>query len=245
MIREISRCGAGKSIESDPVDAWCPGLNRRRLIAGCGTIALASWAPFVYGCRLFPPDSTDHYLATQDGRAAGFQSISFFHAAAEFVVSTQRRFQYLNGAGDRIDYSHSAREFWSDGRLQRFESTTRHGDRHSRVTAETVDHVTMLVRSTESRLPSLVTGYVVPGNLWHRDARLVSRLMDLSDGRLKLVNVARVGEDIRSVAGITRTTQHYRFRGEMNLDAWYTEDCQLARVLLPFRTAAPVVFELG
>lgn len=208
-------------------------------------LALGVRAPPAYACRLFPPDSTDRYRATQDGRDAGFQSISFFHQEEELIVSTQRGFEYLNGAGKRIEYAHSAREVWLNGWLNRFESTTRHGEKQNRVFAETVDHVTLLVRSTESQIPSLVTGYVVPGNLWHRDARLVSRLMDLADGRLKLVNVALAGRDTLAVAGSARTASHYRIRGEMNLDAWYTDDCQLARVLLPFRNAAPVVFDLS
>lgn len=208
-------------------------------------LALGVRAPPAYACRLFPPDSTDRYRATQDGRDAGFQLISFFHHKDGFVVSTQRSFEYRNGTGARIDYSHSAREVWLNGWLNRFESTTRHGEKQNSVTAETVDHVTMLVRTTETRIPSLVTGYVIPGNVWHRDARLVSRLMDLADGRLKLVNVALAGKDIVSVGGSARAASHYRFRGEMNLDAWYTDDCQLARVLLPFRNAAPVIFDLG
>lgn len=208
-------------------------------------LALGVGAPPAYACRLFPPDSTDRYRATQDGRDAGFQSISFYHREKELVVSTQRSFEYLNGAGKRIEYAHTAREIWLNGWLNRFESTTRHGEKQNRVFAETVDHVTLLVRTTESQIPSLVTGYVVPGNLWHRDARLVSRLMDLADGRLKLVNVALAGKDIVSVGGSARAASHYRIRGEMNLDAWYTDECQLARVLLPFRNAAPVVFELS
>lgn len=102
----------------------------------------------------------------------------------------------------------------------------------------------MLVRSTASGIPSLVTGYVVPGNVWHRDARLVSRLMDLVDGRLKLVRVLYAGKELVAAGGEDRIANHYRLRGEMNLDAWYTDDCQLAQMLLPFRDAAPVVFHL-
>lgn len=208
-------------------------------------LALGVRAPLAAQCRLFPPDSTDHYQAIQDGLGVGFQSISFYREQDEFLVSTLRRFQYVDGDGKRVDYFHSAREAWSNGRLDRFESATRHGNRHSAVTGETVDHVTMRVQSTESSLPSLVTGYVIPGNLWHRDARLVSRLMDLVDGRLKLVNVSRAGKEVIPVGDDTRAANRYRFRGEMNLDAWYTDACQLVRVLLPFRNAAPVILGLS
>lgn len=194
---------------------------------------------------MFPPNSTDRYRAFQNQHGVGFQSISFFHDGPDFVVSTHQDFRYQNGAGDTVQYSHRAREVWIAGWLNRFESTTRHGERNYRVTAETVDHVTMLVRSTASRIPSLVTGYVVPGNVWHRDARLVSRLMDLVDGQLKLVRVFYAGKEVVSAGGEAQVANRYRLRGEMNLDAWYTDDCQLARMLLPFRDAAPVVFHLS
>ena len=108
-----------------------------------------------YGCRLFPADSTDRFLARQYESDAGFQSISFFHDEPEFVVSTQQSFQYTNAAGKSVDFSHSAREVWVNGWLNGFESTTRHGERKFSVTAETVDDVTMLVRTSESPIPSL------------------------------------------------------------------------------------------
>lgn len=198
-----------------------------------------------YACRLFPPNSTDYFRARQNERETGFQSISFRHDESDFVVSTQQSFRYLNNSGNSVEYSHRAREVWVNGWLNRFESSTRHGEHNSSVFAETVDDVTMLVRSTESRVPTLVTGYVVPGTLWHRDARLVGRLMDLVDGRLKLVRVYYVGKKLIPVGESATPAHHYLIRGEMNLDAWYTEDCQLARIVLPLRNAAPITFGLS
>ncbi|MDX1514305.1 MAG: DUF6134 family protein [Gammaproteobacteria bacterium] len=219
-------------------------LKRRSMVLGLGVIGSGMLPLPSVACRLFPPDSTDRYRARQEDRDAGFQSISFFRESGEFVVSTRRNFRYVDVEGAAVDYDHSSREVWVNGWLNRFESTTRHGERTFRVDAETVDHVTMLVRSSAYPVPSLVTGYVIPGNVWHRDSRLVNRLMDMVDGRLKLVRVRYVGKEALAGAGDLQVANHYQWRGEINLDAWYTEECQLSRMLLPFKRAEPVIFDL-
>ncbi len=101
-----------------------------------------------------------------------------------------------------------------------------------------------MVTSSDYDVTLQVSGYVVPASLWHRDARLVNRLIDLADGRVKLVRVYYAGKDVLPGKDGVTVASHYRVRGEINRDTWYSENCQLLRTVMPVKDAEPVIFEL-
>jgi hypothetical protein len=208
-------------------------------------LAFSALAPgLVRARRLFPADSTDRYRVFQNSVAVGSQSLNFSRDDGRLIVSTQVSLSYRNDAGASVSFAHSARETWVGGWLHSFDSTTRHGERALVVEARTVERATLLVHSSELELPRHVSGYVVPGNLWHRDARLHNVIMDMVDGRAKLVKVFYDGKELLPSSAGAQVATHYRIRGEFNRDAWYTEDCRLARMLWPLRGAATLSFEL-
>ena len=208
-------------------------------------LAVGALAPGIArACRLFPSDSTDRYKVFQNSASVGFQSLNFSRDDSGLVVATQINLNYESDTGASVPFSHSARELWVGGWLNAFESTTRHGDRALVVKARTVERATLLVHSSELKLPTHVSGYMVPGNLWHRDARLHNVIMDLVDGIPKLVKVFYGGKELLPSSAGAQVANHYRLRGEFNRDAWYTEDCRLARMTWPLRDAAPLSFEL-
>lgn len=221
------------------------GLRRRDTLAIGAALGFGTLLPRgLEACRLFPKTSTDRYDAYQNGARVGSQRLEFSRDSGRFVVTRELRFSYRNGTGQNLSFSQRAREVWYRGWLDAFSAATRHGKTKIEVEARSVERGILLVNTSESDVVLQVSGYVVPSSLWHRDARLVSRLIDLVDGRVKLVKVHYAGKDVLPRGGEVAIASHYRIRGELARDVWYSEDCQLLRMVVPIDQAEPVRFEL-
>lgn len=195
-------------------------------------------------CRLFPPDSTDRYAVLQQGKHIGSHVLNFSRENGRFIVDVDTRFEYQRTGRGTVSFVHRAKEIWIGGWLNAFQSSTRHGNQRISVEAETLEQAMLTVRSDDDDIALQVTGYVVTSSLWHRDTRLVNRLIDLVDGRLKLVKVYYAGKDVVSSPGAPAVAAHYRIRGEINRDVWYGEDCRLLREERHLAEAASVTMQL-
>ena len=220
-------------------------LNRRKIIGFAGVLTLGAVLPdHAAACRLFPGDSTEQYAAYQNGVEVGAQRFVFSRKSGRFMADSELDLQYRDQSNQAVSFFHRAREIWRRGWLDSFSSVTRIGDREIRIEAHSAELGILSVKSNESDVTLQVSGYVVPTSLWHRDARLVNRLIDLVDGRVKLVKVQYAGKDLLPREGGVQVASHYRVRGEFVRDTWYGDDCQLLRIQVPMENAAPVTFEL-
>ena len=220
-------------------------LNRRDSIRLGTGLALSGLLPrFAQACRLFPQNSTDRYLAYQDGAEVGYQRLEFSRDGGRFLVASELEFHYRRRANQVSLFSHRAREVWRRGWLSGFSATTRHDEQKIEIKARSEKHGILMVTSSAYDVTLQVSGYVVPASLWHRDARLVNRLIDLADGRVKLVRVYYAGRDVLPGKDGVTIASHYRVRGEINRDTWYSENCQLLRTVMPVKDAKPVTTEL-
>lgn len=220
-------------------------LNRRDTIGiGTALVAGAILPGFAEACRLFPENSTDRYAAYQDGEEVGSQWFRFSRSSGRFLVTSELDLRYRDQANRALSFFHRAREVWHRGWLNAFSAATHYGDRSINIEAHSVEHGILMVTSSDSDITLQVSGYVVPSSLWHRDARLVNRLIDLVDGKVKLVKIFYAGKDVLPRDGSVTVASHYRVRGEIIRDTWYSDNCQLLRNLMPIRDAKPVTFEL-
>lgn len=221
-------------------------MNRRDTIGFGTALCLGALMPVpAEACRLFPQNSTDRYSAYQNGVQVGSQWFEFARSSGQFVVMSEIDLRYRDHTGVAFSFFHRAREVWHRGWLNAFSATTRYADREIRIEGRSLEQGILSVESSDSDVTLQVSGYVVPSSLWHRDSRLVNRLIDLVDGRVKLVQVYYAGKDVLPRDGGAIVATHYRVRGEIDRDAWYSENCQLLRTLMPLRNAKPVTFELS
>lgn len=220
-------------------------MNRRETIRFITALTLGAALPgSAEACRLFPRDSTDRYAAYQNGNRVGLQWFEFHRKSGHFMVNSELDIQYRDHANRAVSFLHRAKEIWLRGWLNAFSSTTRIGDREIEIEARSEEHGILSVHSNESDVTLQISGYVVPSSLWHRDGRLVNRLIDLVDGKVKLVKVYYAGKDMLPRDGGVTVASHYRVRGEFVRDTWYGESCQLLRIQAPVKNAEPVTFEL-
>lgn len=220
-------------------------MNRRDTI-GLGTaLGLVALLPASAGaCRLFPKNSTELYGAYQNGTQVGSQWFQFSRSSGQILVTSELDFRYRDHDGATFSFFHRARETWNRGWLNAFSAKTRYGDREVSIEARSIEQGILSVESSDSDVTLQVSGYVVPSSLWHRDSRLVNRLIDLVDGRVKLVRVYYAGKDLLPQDGGAIVATHYRVRGEIDRDAWYSDKCQLLRTLMPLQNAKPLSLEL-
>lgn len=220
-------------------------MNRRDTIGFGTALGLGALLPApAMACRLFPRSSTDRYGAYQDETQVGSQWFEFSRSSGQIVVTSELDIRYRDHAGATVSLFHRAREAWHRGWLNAFSAKTRYSDREIRIEAYSLEQGILSVESSDSDVTLQVSGYVVPSSLWHRDSRLVNRLIDLVDGRVKLVQVYYAGKDLLPHDGGAIVATHYRVRGEINRDAWYSNNCQLLRTLMPLQNAKPVSLEL-
>ncbi len=220
-------------------------LNRRESICLGTALSFSALLPCsAQACRLFPRNSIDRYVAYQHGAEVGAQRLEFSRRDGHFLVTSELEFSYKSYAGRAYSFFHRAREVWHRGWLNAFMAVTRHADRKIEIEARSQERGILLVTSSDSDITLQVSGYVVPTSLWHRDARLVNRLIDLVDGRVKLVKVYYAGKDVLPRGGGVTVASHYRVRGEIVRDTWYSDNCQLLRTLIPIEDAEPITFEL-
>ena len=203
-------------------------MHRRRLLTAAALLpAGALAAGRVSACRLFPADLTDRYRALQAGAEVGRQSIVFRRETGRFVVEVEVGIRFVLPGVGAVDYSHECREIWDTGWLHALDSRTRIGGRERYVEARRRKGA-LFVNGSEVRAYQIST-YVVPSSLWHRDSRLVEAFIDVESGDLRFVRPRYVGSERLEQGGAALEANHYRMRGQLNLDAWYDGDCALVR----------------
>lgn len=206
---------------------------RRRRFLNCAVTLGAAGLPFgqVLACRLFPADVTDRYVAWQDEREVGRQQIVFTREPGRFMVDVKLGIRFVSPAIGEISYEHESREIWNTGWLYALDSRTRI-DGHLREVHAERRGAALVVEGTDIRSFQVST-YIVPSSLWHRDSRLVDAFIDVESGRLRFVRPRYVGKETLRQDGAVVEAHRYRFRGQLDREAWYDADCVLVRWDLP------------
>lgn len=203
-------------------------MQRRRFLACTATLAGSALVPDAGEARrLFPANTTDRYVAWQGDSEVGQQQFSFRRETGRFVVDVEMGMHFVSPHIGAVDYSHESREIWNTGWLHRLESKTRINASVQDVHAERRSG-SLMVEGSDIRAYQVST-YVVPSNLWHRDSRLVDTFIDVENGDIHFVRPRYAGKDILHHDGVELEAHRYTFRGQLNREAWYDDDCVLVR----------------
>jgi hypothetical protein len=130
----------------------------------------------------------------------------------------------------RYQYSYRGREFWKDGRLQRFSSTCNDDGKKFEVSAVAEEGgLRVRVNGREHRMPAetwLTSYWTLP------DAKLregVIPLLDADNGRELDCRIQHVGTVQMAVMGQVQNVNHYRLTGKVQVDLWYDGAERLVR----------------
>lgn len=215
-------------------------LMRRRTAIGAGALTVAG-LPIAAAatCRFFPHNDSDHYLVRQRDRLIGRRSVRFGHGALGYEVDIEASFDFTVPGKGLVPFRHRSREIWRAAQLWRLDADTTIGTRRTWVRARR-ELDDLAVHSNVLEAPLRLSGYVVPSSMWHRDTRFVRGLLDVTDGRFKLVSVRGTGSESLRIDGAFVRAERYEMRGEIERDLWYDERCILVREVRPVAHGDPI-----
>lgn len=218
-------------------------MRRRQFLSGATALGAVGLGPrAVTACRLFPAGVTERYVAWQGDREVGRQEFAFLRGPDGFSVQSHIGMRFVSSSLGETTYEHESLERWDTGWLQALETRTRAGPTRRSVRAER-EAGSLRVEGSDVR-PFQLSNYVIPSNLWHRDARLVDAFIDVETGMLVSVRPRYAGKQRLYQGGGVVDAHRYTLRGQLDRDAWYDADCVLVRWDLPIAGGAWLSFRL-
>lgn len=205
-------------------------MQRRRFLSG-SALAGIGLAPAARACRLFPGDAVDRYAAWQGDQQVGRQAFTFAREPGRFVVDVELEMDLVSPTFGRLRYRHESREIWKAGWLHALQTRTRINAREQVVKAERRDG-SLMVGGSDVRA-YLLSSYIIPSNLWHRDSRLVDSFIDVENGELRFVQPRFAGKESLQQGGRRVEASRYSLRGQLDRETWYDARCALVRWDLP------------
>lgn len=209
-----------------------------------GAAAAVCVVPFpALGCRMLPGNSIERYAAWSAGKRIGELQFRFERDDGAFIVSARMRLSPMDLSGDAGAVEFQARETWRGAELKELDSSTLTLGLVREVSGRRVRNG-FRVLSDYFAHPLMISGYFVTSTLWHRDARLVAGFLDVQDGRFKRASVTPGVVETVKARGRDVRAQRYSYRGELNREAWFDDDCVLVHMKLLARNNTIVSFEL-
>lgn len=132
-------------------------------------------------------------------------------------------------------YTHRGAETWRDGRLVALDTRTDDNGEDFAVTARVEgDRLRVEGAHGELDLPS----DIVPTSYWDPTTPLSRTLLDTQRGRALSVQTRKVGRERVALPERAADCRRFRMRGDLNLELWYTEADELAKIAFEARGAA-------
>jgi hypothetical protein len=129
-----------------------------------------------------------------------------------------------------VVYSYRGQETWKNGRLHHFESSC-NDDGKRYVVAAQVDGDNLRVKVNNQE--RVTRGDVWLTSYWQQpDAKLINQVLPLLDADTGLdltSQLTLVGNEQRTVAGRAISVNHFRLKGQRNVDLWYDGSGRLVR----------------
>lgn len=218
-------------------------MDRRHaltLLAGAAASLVAAPSARSAGCTFFPQGGGWRFLVLRHGNVIGEHRFRFSRRSGDFVVEVAIDIAVELLGMTLFRFTHRAEEVWRDGWLHALTSATDDDGTLWRVESERRDGA---LRGRVNDIAFDVSGYVIPGSLWHRDTTRSQALLDTIDGRMKVIDSRALGEETVPADGGETAARHFRLSGQLERDVWYDADCAIARVSFPARDGSEITLE--
>ncbi|MCG8443908.1 MAG: DUF6134 family protein [Caulobacterales bacterium] len=131
-------------------------------------------------------------------------------------------------------YSHRNDETWRGDRLVAMDTRTDDNGDLFEVTAR-AEGDQLIADGVDGRIA--LPGDVLPTSYWRAETPERAILLDTQRGRVREVSSALVGSDRVAWRGGEVGARRYAMRGDLNLDLWYTDENEWARIAFEARGA--------
>ena len=192
------------------------------LILVCGT-AGREYAPSA--------DSVIAFGVERAGRPLGTHIVSFSQNGSQLEVTTDIDLQVRIGPITVFNYRHDAVEYWRDGRLMQFRSTTRKDGEDLDVSAR-LQGSEWQISGTDYGGDSL--NHSLPVSLalsshWNGYEVTANAIFNTETGDAMAVDITDLGTERLDIMGRRLEARHIRMEGTLVVDLWYGPDGEWVR----------------
>lgn len=208
--------------------------TRHRWLCG-GLVAVAAMAAAAPLTAALAPARDIAFAILRGDAPIGHHNVSFELSGLDLIVQIaigiEVRFAFLT----LYRYQHENREVWRDGRLVALETWTNDDGTIYGVTARDTPEG-LWVEGADGAF--LAPPDIIPTSYWNPATVEQSRLLDTQRGRLLEVAIEPSGVDVIAAGPSNVPVRRYAVTGDLNLDLWYTEHGEWAKIAFEARGSA-------
>ncbi len=208
------------------------GREVRRLWLCAGFIGMTILGAVAPLTAALPPTRDIAFAILSGDDPIGHHSVSFERNGEDIIVQIdigiEVRFAFLT----LFRYRHENREVWRDGRLVALDTWT--DDDGTRLTV-TARQTPAGLRIEGADGTYLASPDIVPTSYWNPATTEQTRLLDTQSGRLLEVAIQPSGLDVMAAGPNEVPLRKYVMTGDLNLDLWYTEHGEWAKIAFEAR----------
>ncbi len=196
----------------------------RKLLFGCASF-LFVWPNFAVANLLpnAPIDplslygTTHKFLVLRDNAVVGDHVLNFFKLNNQIIAETKFNIKISFLGLSLYNYQYESRGVWEEDRLQRIDVRVNDDGKEISNTAQ-METAGYSINNSNNLLPNTT---LFPTSHWNTNVLKQGQVFNTILGKLNTVEITNLGpEKIKILNGFIEA-DHYRYTGELRLDAWY------------------------
>ncbi len=221
-----------KAPARDAAASWpkCAAMRRLWLCTGLIAVLVATVAAPLTAA--LPPARKIAFAILSDDDKIGRHNVTFERRGEELVVDIDIDIEVRFAFFTLFRYRHENREVWRDGRLLSLDTWTDDDGTHYTVTARATPDG-LWVEGAEGGF--LAPKEIIPTSYWNPATIEQTRLLDTQRGGLMEVSIQPFGKDAMATGSAVVPLRKYAITGDLNLDVWYTEQGEWAKIAFEAR----------
>lgn len=199
-------------------------LRILRILTAIALIGLVSPAH----ASAIPNDGILDFTVMRKGQEIGRHVMKFTQDGDRTRVDIRTRVKVKVLFIPAYHFDHDARETWIGGQLvDMWSKTDDDGKKHSMKVTKQGDMLNVEADGLAGPAPA----QIIPASLWNSDLIKQDVLLNTLDGSRMKVTVTDMGAESVPVRGQMIQASHYRVRGDLERDLWYTSPGLLVKVV--------------
>ncbi len=178
-----------------------------------------------------PPSGHQEFGIFRDGEEIGRHVSEFIRSGNLLTVRTHVVIEVKVLMLTAFHFDMDTEEQWVDGQLVALRTRADDDGRRRALDARRDDGAQPeILRISYNGHPSTIRAGVLPSSLWNPATITQSELIDILNGKRRMVSVEAQGTDTLEIGGRPVPARHYVMRGGLERELWYGLDGQLLKI---------------
>ncbi|MBX6321706.1 MAG: hypothetical protein IRY94_07760 [Rhodospirillaceae bacterium] len=190
-----------------------------------------------------PPSGRQEFGIFRHGEQIGRHVSEFIRSGNRLTVRTHVEIEVKILLVTAFHFDMDTEEQWVDGQLVALRTRADDDGRRRSLDARRDDQVQPeVLRVSYNGHPSAIPAGMLPASLWNPETVNQTELLDILNGKRRVVSILPQGTDTVEIAGRAVPARHYVMRGDLDRDLWYGLDGQLLRIGMSAQDGSQVIF---